>query len=161
MVSRFGRVTVLALVVGATAASAAEVTRLVRARVVIAGDVQSFLHEVLVTNDGDPRRVSSVVLWQDMWLPAEPKGVKPPLGWSARTLLRDGPGGKGWALQFDCIPERAPGPGMAKPEDEEVSCGIRKGESVKFRVFLPYPADYLQRQPVLVGFSDGRLALAR
>jgi hypothetical protein len=160
MVSRFGRVAVLALVAGSTAASAAEITRLVRARVMIAGDVRSFLHEVEVTNRSDPRRVSSVVLWQDIWLPAEPAGVTPPEGWSVRTLPRDGPGGTGWAVQFDCI-QGAPDHGTAKPGDGEVSCGIRAGESVKFRVILPYSADVLQRQPVLVGFSDGRLALAR
>lgn len=161
MVSGFGRVTALELVVAATVASAAEPTRLVRARVVVAGDVQTFLHEVVVTNKGDPRRVSSVALWQDIWLPAEPKGVKPPPGWTVRMLPRDGPGGTGWAVQFECIAQRAPGPATAKPEDAEVPCGIRTGESVKFRVILPYPAGYLQSQPVLVGFSDGRLALAR
>jgi hypothetical protein len=161
VVSRFGRVTVLALAVGGTVASAAEITRLVKVRVTVAGGVQSFLHEVEVANRGDPRRVSSVVLWQDIWLPAEPKGVRPPLGWSVRTLPRDGPGGTGWAVQFDCIPERTSGSATTKPDDAEVPCGLRTGESVKFRVMLPYQADYLRRQPVLVGFSDGRLALAR
>lgn len=161
MVSRFGRVALLALVAGSTAASAAEITRLVRARVMIAGDVRSFLHEVEVTNKSDPRRVSSVVLWQDIWLPAEPVGVRPPEGWKVRALPRDGPGGTGWALQFECLPEGAPNRGTPTPADGEVSCGIGAGESVKFRVTLPYPADVLQRQPVLVGFSDGRLALAR
>jgi hypothetical protein len=153
--------TALALVAGATVTSAAELTRLVKARVTVAGDVRSFLHQVEVTNKGDPRRVSSVVLWQDIWLADEPKGVKPPDGWSVRMLPRDGPGGTGWAVQFECIPEAAPGPETPKPGDGEVPCGIRAGESARFRVILPYPADHLLRQPVLVGFSDGRLGLAR
>jgi hypothetical protein len=161
MVSRFGRLTAFALAVAAPVASAAELTRLVKARVTVAGGVRSFVHQVEVTNKSDPRRVSSVVLWQDIWLPAEPAGVKPPEGWSVRMLPRDGPGGTGWAVQFECIPEGAPGPGTAKPGDGEVPCGLATGESVEFRIILPYPADHLQRQPVLVGFSDGRLGLVR
>ena len=47
----------------------------------------------MVADKGDARRVSTVVLWQTVWLPAEPKGVEPPDGWSVRMLRRDRSGG--------------------------------------------------------------------
>jgi hypothetical protein len=162
MVSRVGRALVAALALFSTVAGAAEVSRQVKARVTVAGDVQRFLHEVAVSNKGDPRRVTSVLLWQNVWLPLEPKGLEAPPGWSVRTLHRDGPGGIGWAVQFDCVPG-PPAAGhraAASKGDADASCGIGPGESTRFRVFLPYSAESLRSQPIFIGFSDGRLAIA-
>lgn len=163
MVSRIARSTALtlatAVALGPAVAGAAESTRLVKARVTVAGDVRWFLHEVEVANKGDARRVSTVVLWQTEWLPAEPKGVEPPDGWSVRMLRREGPGGRGWSVQFECVPPKSAA-GDEPAEGRDIACGIAAGESLKFRVVLPYRADYILGQPVLVGFSDGRLALA-
>jgi hypothetical protein len=160
MVYRVGRATLAALVLGAAVAHAAEVNRLVKARVTVAGEVRQFLHEVVVSNKGDQRRVTSVLLWHNVWLPLEPKDLVAPDGWRVRTLHRDGPGGLGWAVQFDRTP-RPPAAGPGAPAGEgEVSCGIPAGGVVIFRVILPYAAESLRIQPILVGFSDGRLGIA-
>jgi hypothetical protein len=166
MVFRVGRAAVAALAFGTAVAGAAEVSSLVKARVTVAGDVRRFLHEVVVANRGEPRRVTSVLLWQNVWLPLEPKDLVAPPGWRVRSLLRDGPGGFGWAVEFDCSPTPpAGGAGAAAPAGErkgesEAACGIGPGEEVTFRVTLPYPAESLRSQGILVGFSDGRLAIA-
>lgn len=72
--------------------------------------------------------------------------------------------GATWAVEFRCrpAPHSAPASGESpsEPSDEEVACGIRTGETMKFFVTLPYPSDSPEQQPILVDFSDGRTGIA-
>lgn len=159
-----GRVTGVAVVLAAVAASGAEVTRLVKARVMITGAAATFQHEVAIFNKGESRRVVSVLLWNRNGLLKPPKNLVPPDGWDVQVLQRESLSGSWWSVRFECrvVPSKAAASGTGAEEavDEEVPCGIKAGETVRFNVVLPYPSDTLEGQPILVGFSDGRIGIA-
>ncbi len=148
------------LVLLAVVAGAAEVSRLVHATVMVSGAASRWRHEVTIANKGERRRVVSVLLGQDSGLPVEPKELSAPSGWSVKTEERFGARGPSWAVQFTCDWSAGRSRGAHVPEDGEVPCGIKAGESVKFQVTLPYRWEELERQRLLVGFSDGRLGVA-
>lgn len=159
-----GRVAAIAIGACAMTASAAELSRLVKARMVIAGGVSVFRHDLSVSNKDESRRVVSVLLWQSPGLPELPRKLTAPDGWEVRSLPREWPNGVTWAVQFRCIPSHDAALGSqasgSPATDEEVPCGIRGGQTLHFYVVLPYPADIPASEPILVDFSDGRIGIA-
>jgi hypothetical protein len=159
-----GRMAGIAIAVCAMTASAAELSRLVKARMVVAGGLNFFRHDISVSNRDESRRVVSVLLWQSPGLPELPQRLTAPDGWEVRSLPRERPNGVTWAVQFRCIPLPDSIPGSREsgspPTDEEVPCGIRGGQTLHFYVVLPYPADIPSTEAILVDFSDGRIGIA-
>jgi hypothetical protein len=153
----------IAIALGMTA-SGAEVSRLVKARLVISGDVRVFRHDISISNKGESRRVVAVVLWQDAGLPVPPKTLSAPKGWEVRSVQQEGDRGSTWTVEFRCISEPSANSGSGganpPPSDDEIRCGIRAGQTVSFQVVLPFPAEIPDTQRILVGFSDGRLGVA-
>ena len=164
MAKALGRMAGVGIGLWVAMASGAEVSRLVKARVLIGAGFVTFRHEVSVSNRDTSRSVTSVLLWQDEGLWEEPKDLAAPKGWEVRALARERPSGVSWAVEFACRPapesERPSQVSLSDTADEVASCGIRAGQTTKFIVILPYRSESLERQQIFVGFSDGRLGIA-
>ena len=159
--ARLGCVAGVGLALLATTTSGAEVTRLVKVRVVIGSGFTSFRHEVTVSSKDSSRRVISVLLWQNPSLLEQPISMTAPAGWLGRAIPRERGSGKTWAIQFECQSERAPDPEHDEPAAQPAAqCGIQAGQELKFYVVLPFQSEEVERQPILVGFSDGRIGIA-
>ncbi len=142
------------------AVGAAERTSAVKVWVAISGGAQRWRHEITIANKKEHRRVVSVLLWQDVGLPEEPKDLTAPDGWEVRTEERGAVGKHSWAVRFSCKWPAASIDTSRPVDDQEIGCGLRAGEAIKFQVTLPFPWEDLEKTRILIGFSDGRLGIA-
>jgi hypothetical protein len=157
----FGGLAGTVLILGVVAATGAERSRLVNARVFISGGVRAFRYQVDVSSKDRSRQVISVLVGQRPGLVEEPTSLKVPTGWQGRVLPRERGGWLTWAVEVTCVGDASPSdvPGAAETVGR-AGCGLRAGETLTFEFHLRYEADELRSEPIYIDFSDGRTGVA-